>query len=362
MTLLLFIVVLALLVLVHEWGHFFAARRFGIRVDEFGFGFPPRLVAKKFGETKYTINLFPLGGFVRIYGESGEGERDPRSFAAHPVWHRALIVAAGVLMNLVLAWVLFSAGAAIGTPALAEAGIAVENARVTITNIAEKSPAAEAHLTFGNVIYGARFQGKEIVFEKTGDLIEFTKAHRGEAITFLVLPSGTSDLKTIRDITMTPRLDPPKGEGPLGIGVADIGIARTPLYRAPWQGLKSLWFSLEATVDGFLGMIKTITTERAVPEGVSGPLGIFTLTAQTKRLGVLYFVQFMALLSVNLAVLNVLPIPALDGGRLLFLLVEKLRGRAMHFEYERVAHTIGFVLLLLLILFISIRDFQRFFS
>lgn len=361
MTLILFIVVLALLVLVHEWGHFFAARRFGIRVDEFGFGFPPRIFAKRVGETTYTLNLIPVGGFVRIFGEGGEGENDVRSFASHAPWRRAIIIVAGVVMNVALAWILFSIGAVIGTPALAE-NADVEEARITITSVAPKSPAANGGLRFGNVLYGARENGTNFVFQNSQDLIKFTKSHAGRSSIFLVLPSGSSDPDDLREVTLTPRLDPPAGEGALGIGIADVGIVKVPWYQAPWTGLQNFWYSIRATAEGFWGIVRSITAEKKVPEGISGPLGIFTLTGETRRLGASYFMQFIGLLSVNLAILNILPIPALDGGRLLFILIEKLRGRPIHFEHERLAHAVGFIILLGLIILISIRDVQRIFS
>lgn len=361
MTILLFIVVLGIVVLAHEWGHFFAARKFGIRVDEFGFGFPPRVLGKKIGETLYSFNLIPLGGFVKIHGEGGEEASDPASFVSHPVWHRILVVIAGVLMNMVLAWVLFSFGHVMGIPAIADEEQPFPDAKVTITNIAGESPAARAGLAFGNIIQEVRLGGLAVTPKTSSELIEFVRAHAGDSMTFMVLPGAGSLPSEVKIITITSRKDPPEGQGPLGIALADIGTLRSPWYRAPIEGAKTLWHAIRATGGAFVELIQTVTTEQSIPEGVSGPLGLFALTSQTTRLGIAYFIQFVALLSVNLGVLNILPFPALDGGRLLFLLVEAVRGKAVHFRYERLIHTLGFVLLLMLVIFVSFRDVQRFF-
>lgn len=361
MSLLIFIVMLAVIVLVHEWGHFFAARIFGIRVDEFGFGFPPKIFGKRIGKTLYSINLFPLGGFVRIFGEAGEGEGNSESFISHPVWHRAFIIVAGVFMNLVLAWILFSFGHIIGTPSIADGKSNVVDSSITITGVAAESPAAKANLAFGNVIVGISYLGSSIHPKTAEELIHFVNSHKGEELTLLVKPSAAAKDNEIRSIFIIGRVNPPTGQGSLGIALADIGITRSPWYVAPWYGLQSVWLSLRATGEALAGIFHSALQSRSIPEGVSGPLGLFALTGETRRLGLSYFIQFMALISINLAILNIIPFPALDGGRLLFLAIEKVRGKAIHFEHERVAHTIGFLLLLLLIIFISYRDIHRFF-
>lgn len=359
MSLLIFIFVLALVVLVHEWGHFFAARKFGIRVDEFGFGFPPKLLAKRLGQTLYTINLFPLGGFVKIFGETGEDAENPESFVSRPVWQRAIVIAAGVFMNFVLAWALFSLGHIIGIPAVADGDPSIQNARVTITNIMPESPASEAKLSFGSSIRSIRYGDDRLIPQSAKELIEFVNKYKGEELILEVQPG--SNLDEVNTVTIQGRRDPPPGQGSLGIALADIGTYRSPWYRAPWEGLKTLWHSVRATGGALGSVFRSAVSEGTIPEGVSGPLGLFALTGQTQRLGISYFIQFIALLSVNLGFLNIIPFPALDGGRLLFLVIEKVRGKAMHFQYERVAHTAGFLLLLLLILAISYKDIHRFF-
>jgi regulator of sigma E protease len=361
MSLLIFILVLAVIVLVHEWGHFFAARRFGIRVDEFGFGFPPRLAGKKVGKTLYSLNLFPLGGFVKIFGEVGEGEGDKESFIMHPVWRRVVVIVAGVFMNLVLAWVLFTFGHIIGTPSVNDGNADVTESGITITNVAEGSPAAAARLAFGDIIAGIQSPHESIQPKTAEELIQFVNKHKGERLTLLIKPNANASRDQIHSVYITGRVNPPPGQGSLGIALADIGILRSPWYLAPWRGLESVWFSLKGTAEALFGIFHSAVRDRSIPEGVSGPLGLFTLTGQTARLGISYFIQFVALISINLAILNIIPFPALDGGRVLFLVIEKIRGKPIHFEYERMAHTVGFLLLLVLILFISYRDIHRFF-
>ena len=343
MTIVIFILVLGVLVL----------------VQEFGFGFPPRVLGKKFGETLYSINLFPLGGFVRIFGEQGEGENDAASFVSHPIWQRIVIIAAGVFMNVVLAWVLFSLGHVIGMPSVGGDNLVVENPQITIIGIAAGSPAENAELTFGNVIKKIEAGGATLEPQNTDELIQFVNAHKGEALSLEIQSSAAGE--EAKTITVVSRASPPSGEGPLGIALADIGIAKSPWYLAPWRGLQSLWFSVQATFGAFVGLFQSAVQHGKIPEGVSGPLGLFVLTGQAERLGISYFIQFIALLSVNLAILNAVPFPALDGGRILFLAIEKIRGRPVHISYERATHAIGFVLLLALILVISYRDVQRFF-
>ena len=360
MAIVVFILVLGVLVLVHEWGHFFAARKFGIRVDEFGFGIPPRLWGKKIGATLYSLNLLPIGGFVKIYGESGAGAGERESFATHPVWHRVIIILAGVFMNLVLAWALFSLGHIIGIPAVAGEGVAAGTTHVTIIAVAPGSPAANAKLAFGDIVSRISAGGDSITPQTASELIGFVSAHRGGLIQLAIRHDVSSDVPA-KIIEIQSRANPPAGEGPLGVALQDIGILRSPWYLAPWRGLESVWLSIQRTIEAFASVFQSIAANRAVPDGISGPLGLYVLTGEVQRLGVSYFLQFVALLSVNLAILNAVPFPALDGGRVLFLIIEKIRGRPVLISYEQAAHAIGFVLLLILILIISYRDLHRFF-
>ncbi|MBI3627894.1 MAG: site-2 protease family protein [Candidatus Sungbacteria bacterium] len=354
MSVIIFIAVLVVIVLVHEWGHFFAARSFGIRVDEFGFGFPPRILAKKVGETIYSLNLVPLGGFVRLFGESGEGADNKKSFASHPIWHRVVIILAGVFMNLVLAWVLFSIGFGIGVPSVGDSDTV--NQKVTITDVASDGPAAKAKISFGSIVEKLVATNESLVPKSADDLVFFVNRHKGETL-HITIQNG-SDTQVV---DVEARKNPPAGEGPLGIALADVGIYKVAWYKAPWYGAKSLWYALRATLEAFGSIFKSGVIEGRIPESVSGPIGVFVLTNQFAKLGFVYFIQFVAALSVSLAVLNVIPFPGLDGGRILFLLTEKIRGRPVHMRHEQLAHTAGIILILILVLFISFHDVRHYF-
>lgn len=350
-TLILVILVISVLILVHEWGHFYSARRLGIKVEEFGFGFPPRLFSVVKNGIRYSFNLLPLGGFVKIYGEHGEGEGDQESFISRPAWQRFIVLFAGVGMNFVLAWLFFSAGAAIGVPELAEDDS--KSIPVSIIAVLPNSPAEAAGLKFGDVIIELRSSDVSLRVEKEQDIRDFADAYKGEEIT-MVLKRGDK----IFDAKMTPRSHAPEGEGPLGIGLARLEVARAPWYLVPIEGAKTLWRSIEATAQGlWMVLSELVRGNTNIP--VSGPVGIFLFANDSRTLGISFFLQFIGILSVNLAVLNFLPIPALDGGRILFLILEKIKGSKFNPSVENAVHTVGFFVLIALMVLITYRDIAR---
>ncbi len=367
-TVLLFILLLGLLVLVHEWGHFVVARKLGVRVEEFAFGFPPRLASITRKGTRYALNLFPLGGYVKIFGEGGEAERNPESFSSRPIRQRLAIIAAGVVMNVVLAWVLFSIGHGLGLPTVLDEGETAEEARITIIGVSPGSPAEAAGLKFGDVISGFRIQDSpasprlgrgraEFRIAAIDEVQEFIEAHRGEAVA-IVVERGKKPLA----LTVTARVAPPEGEGPLGIAMARVGIVRSPWLRAPWDGVKTTVNAVVAIVAALGHVVRDLVSQGAVPADVAGPVGIFNLASETRRLGLVYLVELAGVLSINLAILNILPVPALDGGRILFLFIEKVRGGVrVSQRLEQAVHQIGFVLLLFLMAAITYRDIVRIF-
>lgn len=352
MTLIFVIIFISILILVHEWGHFYAARKLGVRVDEFGFGFPPRLFSRVANGVRYSFNLFPLGGFVRIFGEHGEGEDDRMSFVSRPAWQRFIILAAGVGMNLVLAWVLFSGASAIGVPQIGgeEAG----GAPVSVLGVLPGSPAEAAGLKIGDQILEIRAPEVSLRIEHEEDVRAFADAYRGEEVTLMIRRQDQ-----IRELQATPRAEVPEGEGPLGIVLGRLIIARSPWYAAPIAGAQALGRSVVAIVVGLGMLLAEIVTEGRAPAGVSGPIGILLFAQDSSALGTAYFLQFIGLLSVNLAVLNFLPIPALDGGRVLFLVIEKIKGSRISPRVEQAAHTLGFILLVLLMLLVTYKDIVR---
>ncbi len=355
-TVVLFILLLGLLVLVHEWGHFIVARKLGVRVEEFAFGFPPRLVSFVRKGTRYAVNLLPLGGYVKIFGEGGEGQDRPESFASRPAWQRLAILAAGVFMNVVLAWVLFSVGHGLGLPTAVSDESRVEGALVTIVSVEPNSPAEAAGLRFGDAVQKLSSQGVQVEVQQISQVQEFIRAHRGAEVTVTVRRgSETIGVSTI------PRLEPPPGQGPLGIAMARVAILRSPWYRAPWDGLASTGRAVTAIGAALGRLASDLFTAGRLSAEVSGPVGIFVFARQTLLLGFVYFLELAAILSVNLAILNILPIPALDGGRVLFLFFEKLRGRRLMPQFEQAMHTVGLVLLLALMAAITYRDIVRVF-
>ena len=343
------IIFISALILVHEWGHFYAARRLGVRVDEFGFGFPPRLFSMVRKGVRYSFNALPFGGFVKIFGEHGEGGGNTESFISRPARHRFIILAAGVFMNFFLAWVLFSVASGIGVPTAGgeEAGVVP----VSVIGVLPDSPAEQAGIKIGDQIIEARGQDVSLRIEDEEDVRTFADAYRGEEVRLIVRRQGE-----IREIVLTPRSISPEGEGPLGIILGRLMIERTPWYRAPIAGLESLAYSTAAIVMGLFDLVKTLAIEGRPPPGISGPIGIIRFAGDSQALGIAYFLQFVGVLSVNLAVLNFLPIPALDGGRIFFLLIEKIKGTPISQRVEQAAHTAGFIVLVLLMLIITYKD------
>ncbi len=356
-----FIIVLSILVLVHELGHFWVARKFSIRVEEFGFGFPPRLAHITKNGVRYSFNLLPIGGFVKIFGEQGEAGDDPSSFASRPVWQRFLVLVAGVVMNILLAWLVFSLVAGIGTPtavdSLADAKDA-QNLRVTIVGVASGSPAEKAGIRFGDVIQKLGVpENTEVLLSITVENVQkFTDEHVGKEIVVTIL-RGEEETK----YSVLARKNPPQGEGSMGIILSWVGIVRTSWWMAPVEGLKHLWSSFIGTIAGLYYLFHDLFSTGRFQGDISGPVGIFVLSSEVWTLGISYFLQLVGILSLNLAILNALPFPALDGGRMFFLLVEKIKGSKVDQSVEHAIHTIGFFLLILLMVAVTYRDIAKFF-
>lgn len=356
LAIIIFIAGLALLVFVHEFGHFIAARRAGAKIEEFGVGFPPRIFYWRQGETIYSLNAVPLGGFVKILGED-ENDFRPGAFNSLSLARRMAIVAAGVLMNFLFAALLFGLGAFLGTPAVADGDKNLKDVSVIITQIAKNSPAEIAGIKPGDSIVGLRAGDKEVGFTEhfeTADIQNFTKDNLGEALTLVVKRGGE-----IKNFSITPRSDPPAGEGPIGFAMTKAGLRTVVWYEAPWEGLKTAAKMTELIIAVLGGLIYDIFTTGTVDEGLTGPVGIAVLTGQVTQLGISYIINLFAIISVNLAVINFFPFPALDGGRMIFLIAEGLRGRPLSANIEKAAHNLGFIFLIILMIAITYRDVIR---
>jgi len=364
LTIVVFVLILGLLVFVHELGHFVMAKRAGIKVEEFGFGFPPRVFGIKRGETIYSINLLPLGGFVKIYGEDGLDKKDiqpadkGRAFGDKPIGTRAIVLVAGVTMNLVLAAFLLGVGHWVGLPTMIEDEDAVgaSGAKVQIVQVAFGSPAEQAGIQMGDTVARLKAGDEEIEVEMVGEMQYFITAHEGEEIT-AVIHRGDEVLEK----KMFARVNPPANEGSLGVALARTTIVSQPWYQAIYSGIADVFYMTYAIVIALGGLLwQLVSTGKSAIEG-GGPVYIFNLTGQAAQLGLIYIIQLAAVLNINLAIINILPFPALDGGRLLFLGIEKIKGSPISQNIERITHTAGFALLILLMVAITWRDVARLF-
>lgn len=353
-TILLFILVLAVLVLTHELGHFVAARLFGIEVEEFGFGFPPRVFGVKKGKTLYSLNWIPLGGFVRIKGEDDPSKVGPDSFGARPVYQRVIVIAAGVFMNLVTATILFAFAFGLGIPQLAEdlpANAKSRDGRVQVIEVLKDFPAEQAGLRPGDTIVSIDGQ----LLGKVEAIQAYVNEHAEDGIDLRVT-RGKEELA----FDVRPEKDPESGRFVMGVALAETAIVSYPPHVALGKGIYATGFYLKEIILSFVDLVKGLFVGQEPGVEFSGPVGIAVLTGRAARLGLVYLLQFAGLLSVNLAVINVLPIPALDGGRLLFILIERIRGKSVRPLVEAAIHRIAFFLLLGLVLLVTFKDLGRY--
>ncbi len=364
-TILIFLLVLSLLVFVHELGHFVVAKRSGMKVHEFGFGFPPRMFGiqkvggkwkmvwgykdTKTDDTVYSINWIPLGGFVKIMGEDNETAEDERSFVRKPFWPRFATLVAGVVMNFLLAGVLLGIGYMSGLPVAVESMDQIpQNAQfkdrhVAIIGVGEGTPAEKAGILPSDIIQSVNGQ----TFDTVEALQAYIKEHKGEKQSFTI--QRVNETKTIEVETLS---EPKEGQGVVGVGLALYGKLSFSPLPAIGQGFKTAWEQLSNIASGLYHLF----TAGEGLKSLGGPVKIAQITGQVADLGIIPLLQFAAFLSLNLALLNILPIPALDGGRVMFLIIEKIRGKANNPKIEQYANAIGFMVLILLMLVISARD------
>lgn len=363
MSIVIFFIILLVLVLFHEFGHFSTAKKFGIRVDEFGFGFPPKLFGIKKGETEYTFNLLPLGGFVKIFGENPDDENtfgpdSARSFVNKPKWQQAIVLFAGVFANFLLAWFLFSIGFMSGLPTSVGSqpvGYVLENVNTVIISVAPNSPAFLAGLKSGD----------KIVSLKSGE--DFTSYVSLDTVKSFITTGKEIELgytrgqdKNINLVKILPKIGDNK-EPKVGISMDQIGIAKLPILMALKEGLYLSLFVVKGTVLGLYGLIRDGLMGKGDLSSITGPVGLVGIAGDAYKFGFAYLMSFTALISINLAVINLLPLPALDGGRLLFLLIEKIKGSRMNPKVFNIANMVGFSLLILLMLVVTYHDVVKLF-
>lgn len=363
MNILIFIIILLVLVVSHEFGHFIVAKKFGIRVDEFSFGFPPTLFKKKKGETTYKFNALPFGGYVKIFGENPDeesltGPDSNRSFAKKPRYVQSLVLIAGVVMNFLVAWVLLSVGFLTGLPSSSgqvPSGHTLLNESLMVTGIAHGSPADKAGLAVGDKIVFLKTKNQITETPSPESVRYFIRQHGDEEITLSYVRG--SENKTV---TITP--EKKDGDIPMiGVSMDVIGNLKLPLHKAVWGGLKLAWHYTTATAVGFYSLIHDSILGKADLSTITGPIGIVGSVGDAAQFGFVYLLSFTALISINLAVINLIPFPALDGGRLLFLVIEKIKGSRIKPEIANMANFIGFGLLMILMLVITYHDIVRLF-
>ena len=361
LTLIIALFSLIALMVIHEFGHFIIAKKFGVRVDEFGIGYPPRLFGKKIGETIYSINLLPLGAFVRIYGEEG-GVDDYRSFAGLKIWQRVLIVIGGVVAFWIAAIIIFSIVFGMGAdlPIQDEDAQGFTNVRVSVVGVLGNSPAEEAGLKTGDIILNAKIQDSSVKINKIKDFQNFTKENEGKEIILTIKRQ-----ESIFDVYLTPRVSPPEGQGAVGIALERMGtlIEKYPWYQAPLQGTIYTWETTVNALKGLYIVLTDLVSFKGAPEGAqfAGPLGITVFLANAATYGPGFFLYFIGLISVFIAIFNLFPIPALDGGKLIFLIIEKIKGKPVSAKIEQSITMVFFAVLILLSLFITVKfDIPRF--
>lgn len=353
MSALIFILILSFLVIIHELGHFLVARWAGIRVEEFGLGYPPKIATlfKDKRGTIYTLNWLPFGGFVRLFGEDSE-EVGQGSFLSRPAWKRMLVVLAGAAVNFLFGVIAFGA-------IYSRHGIPVELGAAKIEEVAEGSPAQLAGLPVGALVIGLETDNEKVNIESAADLIAAVGEHRGETVKLQTRQGNTYEVyvRRVEEI--------PEGQGALGVMLTDTEIKFYPWWQMPFRGM---WVGLRAAVE-FGGMIlqalgvmvRELVMVGRVPADVAGPVGIVYQAEKEGFLrgGFWVTLNFAAILSINLAIINVLPFPALDGGRGVFILWELVMRKRVKPRIEQWANSVGFLLLIGLIVLISARDIKR---
>ena len=354
-TVLIFFAILVLLVLIHEFGHFIAAKKNGVYVEEFGFGFPPKLFGKKIGETLYSFNLIPLGGFVKLYREeyheNGKAKKnknihDDRAFIAKNPLIKTIIILGGVIMNFVLGWVLISY--------LLVSGVPTPDG-ISVVEVQKNSPASAVGLEKKDVLVSITVDDKVTALTTTYDLVTTSQENADKPVLLTVLRRG----KQI-EFTITPRSNPPKGQGSLGIVINQMVKTKSyPWYSAPFYGLgEAFSMTRRIIIEVAKIPVQLLTTQKTNVE-FTGPIGIAQIVGEARQYGIKALLELTALLSLNLAVFNILPFPALDGGRLVFVAYEWLTKKRPNEHFEKYMNLIGIILLLSLSVLVTINDIRK---
>ena len=389
MSVLLFFVVIFVLVLVHEFGHFWMAKKTGMRVDEFGIGFPPKVASIKKGETEYSFNLLPIGGFVRIFGEdaleasspvpSPDGKPDAkldaepglggtnsntrknldfeRSFIAKSPLQQSLVLIAGVTMNMMFAWFLFILVFAIGIPTVVDEADASPDARLIVSEVLADSPAAEVGLPRGAVITGLSYGNESDQILNVSSFQAFTEDRPEQALEVTYTYAGEE--KSVSVMPETGLVEEMPERAVMGVALAMVDVVSEPIHVAVIEGTKQTYNTLIAVTVGISTLVYDALLFQADLSGVAGPVGIVGLVEEASQFGLTSLLLFTALISINLAVINLLPFPALDGGRLLFVAIEVIKGSPIRPVWVARLNTLGFFLLILLMVAVTWSDIAK---
>ncbi len=376
LSLIFFIIALSVLIIFHELGHFLAAKKFGIWVQEFGLGYPPRLLAKKVGETIYSLNWIPAGGFVRIFGDVTEKIKQikkklrKRSLYYQPKKVRLLVSVAGVMMNLFLAIIIFALVYSV-------LGIPKRIGVVKVVGVSQDSPAYQGGLQDQDMILVVETAEEKVLLRKTDELIKITAKNAGRLINLIIARKDKDDQKLtlvdcprpVKDqecflVSLTPRENPPQDEGPLGVIITDTEITKPVWWQRPflgiWAGFQEAFFWGKLIVKSLGQMLGDWVFQGKVPTNVAGPVGIYQATsAIQKESGFWAVFHFFGILSVNFAIVNFLPFPALDGSRLIFLFWEMIARKKPSPKVELIVNQLGMAILIFLLFLVTIGDIRR---
>lgn len=353
-TTLVFLVVLGIMVFVHELGHFLVAKKSGVKVEEFAFGFRPRLWSKKIGETTYAINLIPLGGYVKMFGEA-DGQTGPRSFRSQKPSSRLAILVAGATMNLLMAWIIFTVLFITGfqpfAPNASRNPFISERPVATIAKIIHGSPAELSGFSLDDQILAVNGQA----LDGGAGFVEKIRSLNGQSAT-VTIKRGENTL----DLTVTPRVNPPAGQGAIGVAIGQTGEVKSLWYKAPVAALYETGRIIGISAVGFVDFVKNFVIKQEVSEDVTGIVGVGALTGVARRMGFEYLAQLVALISIGLGVVNLMPILPLDGGHIAVLAYERVTRRSLTERQFSIFATAGLAFILLMFVVVTLKDFIRF--
>lgn len=355
----LFIIILLILVTVHEFGHFIVAKLTNMRVDEFAFGFPPRVFSKKIGETTYSINALPLGGYVSIWGENGEPDdkarHHPRAFGNRPWWAQLLVLVAGVTMNMILALFIFI-GISYGEIPMSASdpvyGNRIHDSSLMVIEASPESPALKAGIKPGSSLLKVS-TSKYVADLSTADsLIAFIGSHVNDPFTITYKNKDG----IIENTTVASVYGIVKDKKAIGISVERVGVVKTTLLEAILIGYNRTVDMTRMTIDGLVSLVGSINSGKSVLESLSGPVGIAKIVGETSEYGYKAVLTLVAVLSINLAIFNILPLPALDGGRMIVVLIETVVRKKVPHKYYSWVNAVGFFALMMLLVVVTFND------